>query len=350
MIGDHAIAMISDAYAKGIRGFDTDTAWKYMRKNAFTANTDMASYKDGKGRRALAPYLKYGYLPMEEKVFYAFHKNEQASRTLEYAYDDFTLSRFARATGHEKEANILKQRARNWRNVFDAATGCVRGRYADGRWFEPFDPDDIRAPYITEGTPFQYAWSVPHDVYGLMQAMGGRQQFAARLDSLFDTGRYWHGNEPGHHTAYLYAWAGEPWKTQQLVRKIIAEEYSATPGGLSGNEDAGQMSAWLVFSMMGFYPVCPGTPYYIIGAPSFGKVTLSLPNGKKFIIRADNLTDANIYIQSATLNGKPLNRSWIRHDEITAGGELVFEMGPEPNEQWASGTDDLPPDLMAEKP
>ncbi len=350
MIGDHAIAMIGDAYVKGIRGFDADTAWKYMRKNAFVFNADTASYREGKGRRALDSYLKYGYIPMEDKVFDAFHKNEQASRTLEYAYDDFVLHRFAKATGHGQDANILKRRARNWQNVFDPSTGYVRGRYAGGQWFEPFDPGDIRAPYITEGTPAQYTWYVPHDVYGLMKAMDGRQKFIARLDSLFATGQYWHGNEPGHHTAYLYAWAGQPWKTQQLVKKIIAEEYGATPGGLSGNEDAGQMSAWLVFSMIGFYPVCPGTPYYIIGAPSFREVAVNLENGKKFMIRADNLSNDNIFIQSATLNGRPFNRAWLHHEEIVNGGELIFEMGPEPDKQWAFGAESLPPDPLREKP
>ncbi len=347
MIGDHVISMICDAYSKGIRDFDTEKAWQFMAKNAYEYNSDPDSYQSGKGRRALDTYLKYKYLPMEEKVPFSFHKEEQVSRTLEYAYDDFVLSRYARELGKTGDFEKLNARSLYWRNVFDQSTGYVRGKFADGSWFEPFDPNATRTPFITEGTPFQYTWYVPHDVYGLMDAMGGREIFIRKLDELFDTDQYWHGNEPGHQTAYMYAYAGAPGKGQMRVRSIINEEYGIGPGGLSGNEDAGQMSAWLVFSMMGFYPVCPGTPYYIIGSPAFGSITMNLENGNRFKIIAENNSELNIYIQSATLNGRDLNRSWISHDEIIEGGELRFLMGDTPNQAWASGNESLPPDFFS---
>ena len=347
MIGDHVISMICDAYAKDITGFDTQKAWEYMSKNAFIYNEDTMSYQLGKGRRALNSYLKYHYLPMEEKVPDSFHKEEQVSRTLEYAYDDFVLSEYAKALGKMEAYELLKQRSKNWRHVFDPTVGYVRGRYADGSWFEPFDPNATRTPFITEGTPFQYTWYVPHDVYGLIDAIGGHDVFIQKLDTLFETDQYWHGNEPGHQTAYMYAYAGAPWKTQQRLKTIIEEEYGTGPGGLSGNEDAGQMSAWLVFSMTGFYPVCPGTPYYIIGAPSFPKATLKLDNGNKMVITAENITNENHFIQSATWNGQPFERAWISHEEIMNGGELKFVMGPQPNVAWASRESNLPPDYFA---
>ena len=346
MIGDHVTSIICDAYAKGLHDFDKEIAWKYMSQNAFIYNDDEASYQSGKGRRALNSYLKYNYLPMEEKVPYSFHKEEQVSRTMEYAYDDFVLSEFAKSIGKMDAFKSLRKRASNWRNVFDESVGYVRGRYKNGGWFEPFDPNETRTPYITEGTPFQYTWYVPHDVFGLMDAMGGPETYIQKLDTLFETDQYWHGNEPGHQTPYMYAYAGAPWKTQQRIKQLIDEEYGIGPGGLSGNEDAGQMSSWLVFSMMGFYPVCPGTPYYILGAPSFEEITIHLENGNKFKIVAKKLSKENYYIQSATLNGKPFDRSWISHEELLSGAVLTFEMGPAPNKNWASKELSLPLDLM----
>ncbi|MCG8306959.1 MAG: GH92 family glycosyl hydrolase [Cytophagales bacterium] len=346
MIGDHATSMICDAAAKGIDDFDKELAWKYMSQNAFKFNEDRNSYVSGKGRRALDTYLKYGFLPMEEKVPDAFHKQEQVSRTLEYAYDDFVLGKFAMSLGKTSEGQALLNRASNWKNVFDTSIGFVRGKHQDGSWFEPFLRDDPRAPYITEGTPFQYTWYVPHDVYGLVDAMGGKDKFIQTLDTLFQKDQYWHGNEPGHQTAYMYAYAGAPWKSQQWIDYIIKEEYGIGPGGLSGNEDAGQMSAWLVFSMAGFYPVCPGTPYYIIGTPSFRETVFDFGDGKKFLIKASGISEGNIYIQSATFNGEPFDRAWLNHSEIVAGGRLIFEMGPEPNKDWASDPNNLPPNVM----
>lgn len=344
MIGDHCIAMIGDAIVKDAPGFDYEEAYTLMRKNAFEANTDSNSYRDGKGRRAMESYLKYNYVPLEDPVMEAFHRREQVSRTLEYAYDDFVLSQVAKKLGKTDDYNALIKRAENYRNVIDPETGYARGRHADGSWIEPFAPYDF-VNFITEGTPYHYTWYVPQDIAGLMQQMGGKERFIDRLDTFFEGDYYWHGNEPGHHIAYLFAYAGEPWKTQKWVHDIINREYFTTPDGLSGNDDAGQMSAWLVFSMVGFYPVCPGMPYYVIGSPTFEESVITLENGKKFTIEAKGASDKNIYIQSATLNGQPYDKSYILHKDIMNGGTLSFIMGDTPNKEWASSNESLPPSL-----
>ena len=341
MIGDHCVATIGDAIIKDIPGFDYEEAYKLMRKNAFEANTDSASYLDGKGRRAMESYLKYNYIPLEDSVWQAFHKREQVSRTLEYAFDDYVLSQVAKKLGKTEDYKALIKRAGNYRNVIDPETGYARGRHADGRWVEPFDPNKF-VSFICEGTPYHYTWYVPQDVGGLMEQMGGRDKFASRLDTFFEEGYYWHGNEPGHHIAYLFAYAGEPWKTQRWVHDIINGEYFTTPDGLSGNDDAGQMSAWLVFSMVGFYPVCPGMPYYVIGSPGFEETVITLENGKTFTIEAKGYSEENIYIQSATLNGVTYDKSYILHQDIMNGGTLSFVMGNTPNKEWASSPTSLP--------
>lgn len=345
MIGDHALSVMADAYAKGVRKFDVQSAYSYLRKNAFEPNTDRASYVAGKGRRALDSYLKYGYVPLEDRVLDAFHKQEQVSRTLEYAYDDFCLSTLANSLGHKEDAALLQKRALNYQNVIDPASGYARGRYANGTWIQTFDPFAKRASFITEGSPAQYTYFVPQDVAGLMKSMGGKASFVNKLDTLFSQGYYWHGNEPNHQISYLYAYAGEHWKTQNQVRKIIYEEYATTPGGLSGNEDGGQMSAWLAFSMVGFYPVCPGSPYYVLGSPVFDEVTIQQANGKNFQIECKgNKADAP-YIQSAKLNGKTFTRTYLTHDEITAGGKLTLVIGKNPNKSWGAQKEDVPPSL-----
>lgn len=345
MIGDHVTSVMADAHAKGIRSFDVQTAYRYLRQNAFVANPDPKSYESGKGRRGMESYLKYNYIPLEDSVWQAFHKREQTSRTLEYAYDDFCLSTLAKALGKTADEKALKLRASNYQKVIDPQTGWARGRYADGRWSTNFDPFAARASFITEGSPAQYTWFVPHDVGGLMKIMGGKERFVAKLDSMFEKGYYWHGNEPGNHTAYLYAYAGAPWKTQRWVRQLIREEYTAEPGGLSGNEDGGQMSSWLVFSMMGFYPVCPGKPYYILGSPSFNELSLTMPNGKLFkLITSDNSPE-NSYIQSAELNGKTMTKPYLTHQQLTEGGTLRLKMGPRPNTSWGNNAPELSSDF-----
>jgi predicted alpha-1,2-mannosidase len=342
MIGDHAVTVAADAYLKGIRGFDAERMYEFMRRNATETPADSAEYRAGKGRRALESYLRHGYVPLEDPVNDAFHKQEQVSRTLEYAYDDFAVAQMAGALGKEDDRRLFLERAGNWRNVFDPGTRLVRGRYADGTWYSPFDPTE-RADFITEGSPWQYTWFVPHDVAGLIDAMGGREAFVARLDSLFEHGLYWHGNEPNHHIPYLYAYAGQPWKGQQRVRQIMTEEYDAGPGGLSGNDDSGQMSAWYAFSAMGFYPVAPGIPNYVLGSPLFARTTLHLAGGATFTIEAAGASALNPYIQSATLNGQPFDRSWISHEELLRGGTLSLQMGPEPNPAWGSAPGSAPP-------
>ncbi|MEL7589140.1 MAG: GH92 family glycosyl hydrolase [Prolixibacteraceae bacterium] len=324
MIGDHASAMISDAYIKGIRDFDTEMAWKYMRKNAFVHPPD-DEYRDGKGRRALSSYLQYGYIPLEDPVREAFHVNEQVSRTLEYAFDDFALAQFARHLNRKEDYAVLMKRSQNYRNVFDSQTGYVRGRHDDGRWAEPFDPLS-KASFICEGTPFQYTWYVPHDIPGLIGLMGGRAAFLKSLNTFFDNGHYWHGNETDQQAPYLFAMAGEPGKTQDWTRKIVNEEYGTGPGGLSGNEDAGQMSAWLVYTMIGFYPVCPATDQYVVGAPMFRKITIHLENGKKLILNAPETSVEKPYIQAFSRNGKTCRDYRLSHPEIMEGGIIDFLM------------------------
>lgn len=352
MIGDHAASVIADAYVKDNRNFDVAVAYQGLRKNAFTSPKTFEEYKNGMGRRALESYLKYGYIPMEDSVMEAFHTHEQVSRTLEYAYDDFCVAQLAKALGKTSDYQALMKRARNWRNVINPHTGWADGRYKSGRWLNNQDITG-RVPFITEGAVIHYSFYVPHDVYGLMEAMGGRAAFVSKLDSLFGlsafslresevaSGFYWHGNEPCHQTAYLYAWAGQPWKTQYIVHHVLNTEYLDVPGGLSGNDDAGQMSAWYIFSALGFYPVCPATPYYIIGAPSFKRAKIG-----HLTIEAPNVSDENIYIQSATWNGRPYTKTYITHDMIRQGGTLRFTMGAQPNRSWGTNKEDLPPNTM----
>ncbi len=345
MIGDHCTAAIGDAYIKGIRNFDINKAYEGMRQNAFESPASPNDYQNGMGRRALQSYLKYGYIPLEDSVPDAFHTKEQVSRTLEYAYDDFVLAQVAKQTGKENDYRILMERAKNYRNVIDPQTGYVQGRHANGSFLEEANAFDFTS-FITEGAPCHYTWYVPHDPYGLMECMGGKEAYVAKLDSMFSQQRYWHGNEPCHQVAFMFNYAGQPWKTQQAVRYIMETEYLDAPSGLSGNDDAGQMSAWYVFAALGFYPVCPGTPYYILGSPSFESATLNLENGKTFCIKAPGASKENIYIQSATLNGKPYTKNFITHEDILKGGVMEFVMGKNPNTSWGTTPEDCPPPVF----
>lgn len=345
MIGDHCIAAIGDAYIKGVRNFDVAKAYEGMRKNAFETPSNPADYKDGMGRRALTSYLEYGYIPLEDGVSDAFHTKEQVSRTLEYAYDDFVLAQVAKALDKPEDYRVLMQRAANYRNVIDPRTGYAQGRHADGTFLNADNAFNF-ARFITEGAPCHYTWYVPQDPYGLMECMGGKDNYISKLDSMFSEGRYWHGNEPCHQVAFMFNYAGQPWKTQRAVRHVMETEYLNAPGGLSGNDDAGQMSAWYMFAAMGFYPVCPGTPYYMLASPSFPSLTLNLENGNVFTVKAGNASEKNIYIQSATLNGKPYTRNYITHQDILDGGVMEFVMGPEPNKEWGARPEDCPPDVV----
>jgi predicted alpha-1,2-mannosidase len=344
MIGDHAAAVIADAYIKGIRGFDIQEAYRLLRQNATQTPASKDDYLDGRGRRALPDYLKYGFVPLDNPVTEAFHKGEQVSRTLEYAYDDFVMGELARTLGKDEDADLFRKRAMNYRNIIDPATGFARGRHADGTWVSPFDPAKP-APYITEGLPFQYTFFVPQDLRGLIALVGGKEAFIAKLDALFAGHYYEHGNEPSHHIAYLYDFAGAPWKTQQHVHEVMQTQYKDGPSGLAGNEDGGQMSAWYVLSALGMYPVAPGWPVYELGTPEFDQASIRVAGGKQFTVRAPGASRGLFYIQSATLNGVPLDRPWIMHREIASGGELVFTMGAAPSQEWGAAPQNEPPSL-----
>ena len=360
MIGDHPVNVILDAYRKGIRNFDAEKAYEAVRKNAMeTPPSDHRS----RGRVGLEFYLKFGYVPYD-KV------SESVSRTLEYAYNDWCVAQLAKALGKTADYEMFMKRASNYKNVYDASTGFARPKSSDGSWLSPFDPRFIgngNNRHYTESNAWEYTWFVPHDMQGLINLEGGKDRFVKKLDSLFTIssyipgtasdatdatgliGQYAQGNEPGHHTIYLYDYAGAPWKTQHRIRNVMDSMYTAGPAGLCGNEDMGQMSAWYVLSAMGFYPVAPGQNVYTIGSPEFSKVTIhpdkAFNNAKEFIIEARNNSKQNKYIQSATLNDKPLNKSWFDHSEIRNGGTLIFLMGPEPNKKWGSDVATAPPSM-----
>lgn len=334
MIGYHAVPVIADAYVKGIRGFDADKALKAM--------VETANYGPYDG---IAQYRELGYVPIDEE-------GEAASKTLEYAFDDWTIARMAQAMGKADIAATFDKRAGNWRNAFDKDTGFMRARKRDGSFRTPFDPSASGyGTDYTEGNAWQYSWYVPQDVAGLAAAHGGSDKLLARLDEVFNAkvdpsifehmeditgliGWYAHGNEPSHHVAYLYSYAGQPWRTQARLKQIMDTQYADRPDGLAGNDDVGQMSAWYVFTALGFYPVAPGSGEYILGRPFLPRTAMRLPNGKTFTIVADGLDDKHTYVGNVSLNGKPLQRTFLRHDEILAGGELRFTMQAEPNRDW----------------
>ena len=348
MIGYHAVPVIADAYLKGIRGFDPEQAL-----DAMVASATYGPY-DG-----LAQYMQLGYVPIDEE-------GEAASKTLEYAFDDWTIFRMARAMGRRDIAAAFDKRAANWKHAFDPDTGFMRARKRDGSFRIPFDPDASGyGTDYTEGNAWQYSWYVPQDVAGLAAAHGGADKLLARLDAVFDAkvdpkifahmeditgliGWYAHGNEPSHHVAYLYSHAGQPWRTQARLKQVMDTQYKPTPDGLAGNDDLGQMSAWYVFTALGFYPVAPGSNQYILGRPFLPRATLNLPNGKRFTVVADGLGDANAYVGGVTLDGKPLQRVYITHAELMAGGELRFSMQAQPNRDWPGANAQAPYSMTGE--
>lgn len=337
MIGYHAIPVIVDAYKKGLSNFDIEKAYEAMKHSAEQEHEGLKFFR------------KLGFIPVSEE-------SESVSKTLEYAYDDWCIAQVAMDLGKEDDYEYFIRRAQSYKNIFDPTTGFMRGRI-NGGWFTPFDPKEVNFNY-TEANSWQYSFFVPQDIQGLIQLMGGREKFVEKLDLLFSEstettgrqqsditgliGQYAHGNEPSHHMAYLYNYAGQPWKTQEMIKRIRDEMYTTYPDGLSGNEDAGQMSAWYVLSAMGFYSVTPGTDYYTIGTPLFNKVTINLPDGKKFRIKTENLSGTKFYIQSAKLNGKDYSLSYIRHSDILSGGELTFQMGSKPGMSWGVNKEDIP--------
>lgn len=331
MIAYHGVAVVADAVAKGME-LDKELVLEAMKNSS-----NIPYYQDTKD------YVEKGYVPVDKDA-------SGASITLENAYDDWTIARTARALGNEEMARVYEERALNYRNLFDERLGFVRPRNSDGSWKEPFDPLNTHGEGFIEGNSWNYSLHVPHDVNGLMNLMGGEQRFIERLDSLFTMelpakyydntediteeglmGNYVHGNEPSHHVLYLYAWTNQPWKTQYRVREVMNRMYRNKIDGLCGNDDCGQMSAWYIFSALGFYPVCPGTDEYVLGAPYLPFMELSLENGKRFIVKAPGVSDKKRYVKSVKLNGKLYPKAYITQQDIQNGGVLEFEMSDRPN-------------------
>lgn len=330
MIGYHSIPVIADAYFKGIRDYNVELMYEAIKKSAMEDHLGLEFYKS------------MGYIPADLE-------SESVSKTLEYAYDDWCIAQIAKDLGKEDDYKYFIDRAKFYTNVFDPSTSLMRAK-KNGKWVDPFDPYSVSGNY-TEANAWQYSFFVPQDINGLMNLMSGDDKFVSKLDELFTTdpkltgrfqsditgliGQYAHGNEPSHHMAYLYNYAGMPYKTQERVHEVVNNLYTDKPDGLCGNEDCGQMSAWYVFSSMGFYPVCPGDNKYIIGTPNFDKLTLRLNNKKSFTIVTKNLSSKNLYIKAVKLNGKDYPYSYITHQQIINGGELVFEMSSTP-QKWGS--------------
>jgi predicted alpha-1,2-mannosidase len=339
MIGYHAVPVIADAYLKGVKGFDAKRAYEAIKATAMNPDYD-----------SVARYAEIGYVPFDEE-------NESLSKTLEYAFDDYAIAQMAKALGKTEDYNYFMKRAGNYKNIFDPTVGWMRPKNSKGEWRSPFDAHDYGGGAanfgdITEGTSAQYSWYVPHDVPGLIELMGGKESVIQKLDDLFTfrgrifTGEYneevgrigafWHGNEPSHHIPYLYSYVGRPSEGAKRIHQIVQTQYGNQPDSLSGNDDCGQMSAWYIFSAMGFYPVAPSSDYYVVGSPCLPMVKFRLPSGKYLSVEAQGLSKENIYVQSLKVNGKNLDNPFLHFKEIINGGKLVFVMGPEPS-SW--GTD-----------
>ena len=346
MIGNNSASVVADAYIKGLRGYDINTLYEALLKDANTEGP-----LDAVARKGVSYYNSLGYVPYDVKI------NENAARTLEYAYDDFTIAKLGEALKRPKEEiELYLKRSQNYRNIFDPETKLMRGKNKDGNFQKPFNPFKWGDAF-TEGNSWHYSWSVFYDIEGLKQLMGGNDQFAHMLDSVFimppvfdesyyggviheiremqimNMGQYAHGNQPIQHMIYLYNYAGQPWKTQYWIRRAMEQLYKPTSDGYCGDEDNGQTSAWYIFSAMGFYPVCPATDQYVLGTPLFKKTTITLANGKKLVINAQDNSDENKYVQSLSLNGKPVTNNWISHTELQKGGSLNWTMGSQPNKK-----------------
>ena len=379
MVGYHAIPVIVDGFLRGVKGFDAEHAYEAIKATAMNPDYD-----------GLASYRKLGWVPCDEE-------DESLSKTLEYAYDDWCVAQMAKALGKTADYDDFMKRAASYRNLFDASIGWMRSRDSKGNWRPGFDAhlfgggvdlhgttEIARARYpwataktmpvavalnitrfvggglnladVTEATSSQYSWFVPQDVPGLISLMGGKEKFVEKLDSLFDAkpseqfrkelsandlrgciGEYWHGNEPSHHVIYLYSYAGQPWKAAERLHQVVTTQYGNEPGSLCGNDDCGQMSAWYLFTCMGFYPVCPASQYYVIGAPQVPRAVMHLSNGKTFTMTADRLSDQNIYLQSVRVNGKNWDSPFLPCRELQDGGTIEFVMGPQPNKGWGTG-------------
>ena len=344
MIGNHAISLLTDAWVKGVRTFNPDSALHAYYHEV----TNKGFYGGSNGRQGWEAYFIKGYIPYQDDL------HESTAKTLEYAYDDFCAYQLAKMTGNKFYENIFARQMYNYVNVFDKDSKFMRGRLANGEWMPDFDPVEWGGAF-TEANAWQYTWSVMHDINGLINLIGGVDRFNAKLDSLFTMeqtikygsykqeihemremllakmGQYAHGNQPVQHVAYLYNFSGQPWKSQERTRKVMSQLYNASEKGYPGDEDQGGMSSWYVLSALGIYSVCPGTDEYVFGSPVFEKATVKLENGKEFVVIAKNNSPKNIYIQSAQLNGIPYDRNFIRYEDIIQGGKLEFVMGASPN-------------------
>ena len=358
MVGNNSASVVADAYLKGVR--PADVADANVLYEALIKDANHAGPLTAVGRAGVEYYNKLGYVPYDVKI------NESAARTLEYAYDDFAIAQLARALNKPKnEIDLYTKRSQNYRKLFDKQTGLMRGRNQNGTFETPFNPFKWGDAF-TEGNAWHYTWSVFHDVQGLMNLMGGRQQFAATLDSVFtlpptfdasyygeviheiremqvaNMGQYAHGNQPAQHVIYLYNYAAEPWKAQYWTREVLNRLYHPTPDGYCGDEDNGQTSAWYVFSALGFYPVCPTTDQYVLGAPLFPKATLHLPGGQDVVLNAPANSAENRYINRLTVNGQEYSRNWLSHRELVKGAVLNFDMAPQPNKARGTQPGDAP--------
>jgi predicted alpha-1,2-mannosidase len=361
MIGNNSASVVSDAYIKGMRGYDIEKLYEALIHGANNAGPMTAV-----GRAGVEYYNSLGYVPYDVNI------NENAARTLEYAYDDFAIYQLGKALKKPKsETDVYLKRSQNYRNLFDPSTGLMRGKNKDGNFQSPFNPFKWGDAF-TEGNSWHYSWSVFHDMQGLINLMGGKTGFVKKLDSVFslppiydesyyrsviheiremqiaNMGQYAHGNQPIQHMIYLYNYAGEPWKTQYWVREAMNRLYHATPDGYCGDEDNGQTSAWYIFSAMGFYPVCPATDQYVIGAPLFKKIILRLENGKTVTIDAPANSAANRYISNASFNGKPYSKNWLSHAELLKGAVINFTMSAAPNKTRGINPADFPYSLSNE--
>jgi len=334
MIGYHSVSLIADAVIKGNAPFDANKALDACVTTARHGTYDGLSY-----------YMAMGYVPEDKN-------GSSVSKTLEYAYDDWSIAQMAKKLGRMDIYDEFSKRAQNFKNVYDASIGYMRPRLNDGSFRKEFDVLSTHNQGFIEGNAWNYSLYVPHEPEQLIEMMGGKKRFVAHLDSLFTMhlpdkyfaeteditrdgiiGNYVHGNEPSHHVPYLYNWTDQPWKTQERVRMILKKQFKPTPDGLGGNDDCGQMSAWYIFTALGFYPVAPGSDQYAIGSPAVDGATLQLENGKTFVIEAQNQSDKNVYVQKMILNGQPLNRLYLTHGDITSGGKLVFVMGEKPKKK-----------------
>ncbi|REC80299.1 glycoside hydrolase family 92 protein [Chryseobacterium elymi] len=361
MIGNNSASVVADAYIKGLRGYDVETLWQAVKHGANNEGPI-----DAVGRRGVQYYNTLGYVPYDVKI------NENAARTLEYAYDDFAIYQLGKALGKPaSEIDIYKKRAYNYKNVFDPETGLMRGKNKDGKFQSPFNPFKWGDAF-TEGNSWHYTWSVFQDIEGLSKLMGGKKKFEAKLDEVFslppvfddsyygsviheiremqimNMGQYAHGNQPIQHMIYLYNYAGAPYKTQYWTRQVMDKLYYAIPDGYCGDEDNGQTSAWYVFSALGFYPVTPATDQYVLGAPLFKEVVIHLENGKKIEIKAPENSAENLYVKSLNVNFRSYSKNWLSHKELMNGAVLEFQMDNKPNKERGSEEKDFPYSMSKE--